>query len=295
MGVSELKTVDQGFRELKFQLTTPENESLAAQSHRASIKACLEDNFGMVEFFQSGSFGNGTNIPVHSDVDRFAVIPRENLHQNSGMAVRRVCHALAQRFSKTRRIRPKFPAVVVPFGTDGLETTEIIAAHLIGTHDGEKVYAIPSPAGGTGWVYSSPKALRKYINEINEDSDNKLKPLIRFIKSWKYERKIPLQSIYIELVCAKITKEFGLTTPSVDIARILNFLRVHNLPVVSNPIGIGDPITGPNSPRQREEAINKVTGGANMATRAVTAELQWRIRPAFNLWKSLFGSFPNPE
>ena len=143
-----LKTVDQGFREFQTQLTTPERESTAAKNHRASIEACLIESFGLEGFFQSGSFGNGTNVPVHSDVDRFAVIPSENMPRNARHALRVVCTALAQRFSTTRGIRIKRPAIVIPFGVDGLETTEVIPAYNAGADAGHNVYAIPDLSGG---------------------------------------------------------------------------------------------------------------------------------------------------
>lgn len=217
-----MKTVDQGFHEFKFHLTTLEKESLAAKNHRASIKACLEENFGLEEFFQSGSFGNGTNVPIHSDVDRFAVIPRENLPENAMRAIRKVHHVLRLRYSTTKGIRVKPPAIIVPFGTDGIETTEIIPAVFVGTHEGDKIYRIPSPSGGVKWILSAPKALRNYINDLDATHDNKLKPLIRFIKAWKYHRKVPIQSVYLELICAAVARDNGLSTPSVDIARILH-------------------------------------------------------------------------
>ena len=86
----------------------------------------MKENFGLESFFQSGSFGSGTNVPVHSDVDRFAVIPRENLPSDSWAALRKILRVLSQRFSTTKTIRMKPPAIVIPFGFDGLETTEVI-------------------------------------------------------------------------------------------------------------------------------------------------------------------------
>ena len=291
-----MKLVAQGFREFQAQLTTPERESLAAQTHRASIEICLKERFGLEGFFQSGSFGNGTNVPVHSDVDRFAVIPRENLPENALQALRIVHRVLRQRFRTTSGIRIRPPAVVVPFGIDGLETTEIIPAYLAGTQAGEKVYGIPSPSGGAKWILSAPQALRSHINEVDTAHDNKLKPLIRFLKAWKYHRKVRVQSVYLDLTCAAMARYIGLFTPSIDIARVLHFMRSNRLAAVHDPLGIGDPIPGPRTPSQREEALNKVTGGATMASRAVTAELEWRLKPAFNIWRMFFGPrFPNPE
>ena len=286
----------QGFREFQTQLTTPKRESTAAQSHRASIEACLKEQFGLEGFFQTGSYGNGTNIPVHSDVDRFAAIPRENLPENSRLALRAVYLVLKRRFRTTARIRISPPAVIVPFGVDGLETTEVIPVNFVTNHAGHKVYRIPNPSGGINWILSSPQALRNHINEIDDIHDNRLKPLIRFLKAWKYHRKAPIHSVYLDLTCAAMAHHIGLSTPSIDIARVLHFMRSMRLTDIHDPLGISNPIQGPRTARLRSEALGKVTGSAKLATLAVTAEIEWRLDPAFKLWGRFFGPrFPNPK
>ena len=291
-----MKTVAQGFHEFQTQLTTPESESFAAKSHRASIEACLRGKFGLAAFFQSGSFGSGTNVPVHSDVDRFAVIPRESLPRNSRQALYKVRQALVETFRTTKNIRTKPPAIVIPFGVDGLETTEVIPALDAGMHDDQRVYSIPDPGLSGNWILSAPQALRSHINEIDAFHDNKLKPLIRSLKAWKYHRNVQIQSIYLELACAALAREVGLLTTSIDIARVLHRMRNNRLAVAHDPIGLGDPIQPTRTASQMEAALARVTGGANQATRAVVFELECRVKPAFNTWKMFFGSrFPNPE
>ena len=291
-----MKTVAQGFREFQTQLTTPEHESKAAQSHRASIEACLKKRFGLDGFFQSGSFGNGTNVPKHSDVDRFAVFPRDSVPINAHQALRVVRQTLAQCFTSTQGIRIKPPAVVIPFGIDGLETTEVIPALDAGTSDGHKVYGIPNPSGGPKWILSAPQALRSYINEVDAKQDNQLKPLIRCLKIWKYHVNVPLQSVYLELTCAAVARHIGLLSPSIDIARILHFMRSNSLAGIRDPFGISDPIPAWRTPGQRDEAVRKVSRAAVIASRAVTTEVEWNLKRAFRCWKALLGSrFPDPE
>jgi len=110
------KTVDEGFREYHGTLTPTRGESQAAKSHRASIEACLKSNFEMNRFFRTGSFGNGTSIRSHSDVDYFACIPAENLKQNSFTTLQEVQKALIDRFYNID-ISITTPAVKVCFGT----------------------------------------------------------------------------------------------------------------------------------------------------------------------------------
>lgn len=68
-------TVDEGFRVFHGRLTPTQTEVDAASSHRASVEAKLNSSFGVTNFFQSGSYGNGTSVRKYSDVDYFASIP----------------------------------------------------------------------------------------------------------------------------------------------------------------------------------------------------------------------------
>ena len=138
-------TIEEAFREFADILTTPSGETSAAAGHRASIKQCLEDQFGMTHFFQSGSFGFGPNIPGYSDVDRFAVIPASNIRPNSTAALRQVAIALRRRFRSTR-IALHAPAIRIDF-RDGAEATEVIPAIDITPYGSDyRVFKIPNGA-----------------------------------------------------------------------------------------------------------------------------------------------------
>jgi len=63
------RTIDEGFRDFLKKLTPGGAESDGVKSHRASIRSCLDNNFGLVRFTRIGSFGNGTSICGYSDVD----------------------------------------------------------------------------------------------------------------------------------------------------------------------------------------------------------------------------------
>lgn len=88
------KSVPDGFKEFRKRLVTSTTETEAAKSHRASIEACLKSNFGLLRFFRSGSFGNGTNVRNYSDVDFFASLPNKSIKENSSSMLREVASAL---------------------------------------------------------------------------------------------------------------------------------------------------------------------------------------------------------
>lgn len=266
-----MKSVSQVFAEFNLNLTTSNQETAAAKNHRASVKACLRDKFGMTHYFQSGSFGNGTNIPVFSDVDRFAVIPATHIDNNSNKTLRRLRLALVKRFPTTNSIRVKRPSVTLPFGATGLEMTEVIPAKYIGEKCGCRVFENPSPENGVG---SLPRRNHtgQYVTEVDTLNDGKVKPLIRFLKVWKYKRSVPIQSIYLELAVAAIVKPLGLTTPGIDVARVLNFLLMQKPPEIKDPFGISGDIPAVASRRKHVNALLTLKNSAAISTNSARAE-----------------------
>jgi len=124
------RTIDEGFRDFLTRLTPSSLESVAASSHRASIETRLKNDFGLLRFFRTGSFGNGTSISGFSDVDYFASLPHDQLTQSSNYTLTKVRNALDARFPYTA-VRVNCPAVKVPFGTTTSEVTEVVPADFV--------------------------------------------------------------------------------------------------------------------------------------------------------------------
>lgn len=181
------------------------SESAAAKAHRASLESRLKNDFGLRRLFRTGSFGNGTSISGFSDVDYFASLPRDQLTRSSNYTLTKVRAALDSRFPYTG-VRVNCPAVKVPFGTAVSETTEVVPADFIRKTDaGYYIYDIPDCADG--WMRSSPDAHNAYVLYHHQRLANKVKPLIRFIKAWKFYRQVPISSFYLELRVAAIAAE----------------------------------------------------------------------------------------
>lgn len=286
------RTVDQGFRVFLQRLTPTTGESTAARNHRASIKTCLESNFDMTSFFQTGSFGNGTSISGHSDVDYFAEIPACNLKANSTTALSEVRDALKKRFPTTN-VRVNCPAVVVPFGTDAKESTEVTPADYIKTTEDEyRVYDIPDCSDG--WMRSSPDAHNAYVREVNEDLGFKVKPLIRFIKAWKYYRNVPISSFYLELRVAKYAEDKSWITYSKDVKGVLSYLDSIDLANMRDPKGISGYISPCSTDAKLEDAKSKLSTALTRAQNACDAEDEGDIEKAFMYWNRLYAyKFPS--
>ena len=284
------KTIDQGFSEFLTRLTPTGTESEAAKNHRASIKSCLERNWGMTSFFRTGSFGNGTSIKGYSDVDYFAVIPTDNLSTDSSISLASIRGTLNDRFPNTG-VRVNSPAIVIPFGTNGQETTEVVPADYVRKENGNNVYDIANSA--KGWMKSSPDTHNAYVRDINANLNNKVKPLIRFIKAWKFFRNLPILSFYLELRVTKYAEGEKSIVYSIDILNFLKYLSDNSLPAIQDPTGISGLIYPCNTDTQRENALSKLSTAVTRASNARDAENSGNIKDAFYWWNLLYdGNFP---
>jgi len=286
------RTIEEGFRDFNDKLKIVKTESDALKRHRASIKACLESNFGMNRFFRTGSIGNGTNVSGYSDTDYFAGIPRSNLTNNSTSTLRKVKEALRKRFPTTEGIHISAPAVVVPFGTAKSETTEIIPADYIKTEHSVNIYEIPDGEGR--WMKASPMAHNRYVTNINSRLSYKVKPLVRFIKAWKFYRNAPILSFYLEMRVAKYASEEKAIIYSIDIKNIFKWLLEIQLASMLDPTGVSGHIEPCISETQKQDALSKLETAYTRANNAREAESKHDIKDAFYWWNLVFANqFPS--
>lgn len=284
------RTIDEGFRDFLARLTPSSAETEAAKSHRASIEARLQQDFGLRRFARIGSFGNGTSISGYSDVDYLASLSNSTLTSDSAYSLGKVRDALDNRFPHTG-VRVNCPAVVVPFGTAKSETTEIVPADYVTEENGHKVYDIPDCDGG--WMRASPDAHNSYVASVNEKLYGKVKPLIRYIKAWKYFRQVPISSFYLELWVAKYASGETAIVYDIDIERVLRKLGDCSLADLRDPMGYSGYIEPCKSTALHLDAISKLATAASRAGKAREATLKEDISGAFDWWRLLYNDqFP---
>ena len=287
------RTVAEAFRDFLASLTPSTFESAASTSHRASIEACLKSNYTLNRLFRTGSYGNGTSISGYSDVDYFASLGRDDLSASSTYTLTRVRDVLEKRFPNTG-VRVNCPAVRVPFGIVASETTEIVPADCVELAGNQKylVYDIPDCEGG--WMRSSPDAHNDYVRWIDNKLTGKVKPLIRFIKAWKYVRQVPISSFYLELRVAKYAHEETGILYEHDISRVFNVLYNNNLANMQDPMGISGYIHPCKTEAMLEDALSKVLSASVRADKALEAFKKDTIKDAFYWWDLLYdGRFPS--
>lgn len=286
------RTLDEGFRDFLGKLTPSAQESAAAKLHRASIKNALVASFTLKRFFRMGSFGNGTSIYGHSDVDYFASLARTNLHQNSESSLRCVRNVLDARFPFTG-VRVNCPAIKVPFGILGRETTEVVIADYVEEIGGYKIYEVPDCSGG--WMRSSPGTHNAYVRAADDRLGCKVKPLIRFIKAWKFYQNVPVSSFYLEIAAAAYSTGESVIVYDHDIYLVLNKLLEFELQPIRDPLGIAaDGIVACKTDNQRQDAYSKLQTAVTRAAKAVNAGKKNDVFNAFEWWRLFYGTgFPN--
>lgn len=260
------------------------------QSHRASIEACLKANFGLLRFFRTGSFGNGTSVSGYSDVDYLASIPRDKLKNDSDSTLRELKVVLDARFPNTG-VYIDAPAVVVPFGTDPSETTEVVPGDFIKKDSGYTVYDIPN--GNGGWMKSSPEMHNAYVDLLNDKFSKKVEPLIRFVKAWKYYNNVPVSSFYLEMFVAVYISTEKSVYYSIDIKNIFAKLESTALASVNDPLGIAGAIVACKSNTDRQKTLSELKDAVRRSGFAVAAEHGGDMKSAFYWWDLVFdGKFP---
>lgn len=284
------RDIKNGFDDFHNKIKTSAVETASAKSHRASIESCLKNKFGLKRFTRIGSFGNGTNISGYSDVDYLASIPTSELTQTSTASLSKIRNALNYRFSSTN-VRISAPAVVCPFGKYKSEDTEVVVADYIKEANGFKVYEIAD--GNGGWMEVSPDAHNDYVATVNKKHGGKVKPLIRFIKAWKYYREVPISSFYLEMRVAKYADGESSIIYDIDIKRILAMLDSNKLATMQDPSGFGGNISPCKTEALKKDALSKLKRAATRAGNARSAEENGDTKGAFEWWRLLYNDkFP---
>lgn len=209
---------------------------------------------------------------------------------DSTYSLGKVRSSLDDRFPNTG-VRVSCPAVVVPFGSTRSETTEIVPADYVADKNGYYVYDIADCQGG--WMRASPDAHNAYVASINEKLGGKVKPLIRFIKAWKFYRDVPISSFYLELRVAKYATGESSIVYDIDVKRILCQLRDCELADMQDPMGVSGYIPACKTTTLWEDSISKLGRAATRAENARDMAERQKISEAFDWWRLLFNDqFP---
>lgn len=290
------KTLDEGFTTFLSWLLPLQTEYDKGASHKTSVENCLINKFKCYRFFETGSFGSGTGVRHYSDSDFFAVIPNEELWDDSSYTLTKIKEGIRATFSTTTCIKVDCPSVKIPFGTyksEDMEITPCSFGGIIETPLG-KFSAYEIADCNSSWMLSSPDAHNKYVKQQDDRLGNKLKNLIRFVKAWKYYNNVPISSFYLELRCTKWAESESAIVYNIDLSSFLKHLQKISLASIQDPMGISGYISASKTDIQKKDALSKLNTAVTRAEKAQDAKSKNDIDNAFYWWDMLFNNeFPN--
>jgi len=285
------RTVNEGFNVFHKRITPSGYESGKAKSHKVSITSRLTEYYDLNQLFYSGSANNGTSISQYSDTDFFASIPTNKLNQDSRVSLRNIKECLQGRYPNTN-IYVDSPAIVLDFGSGDWDTAEIIPADYLYKEAEKNVYEIPNGSGG--WMNSSPSTHTSYVTKENNRLSKKLKPLIRFVKAWKYYNNVPISSFYLELRITKLMESESSILYEIDFNSVLKKLLDCNLASIQDPKGISGYVNACSSEALKSDALSKLSTAKVRSQKARDACESENIKDAFYWWNKVFAeNFPN--
>jgi len=199
----------------------------AASSNRGAIEAAVRAGLDAYRIFETGSWSHGTAVSVWSDVDYFVSLSHTRPCRSYDDMVR-LRRALADRLgTRARSVRVSSPGVRIDW-VDGPDT-EVIPAHIAGGDD----WWIPDP-DGDGWIRSSPLKHNEYV-DATRDLQPRTKEFIRLVKLWKYRRRVPITSLYLELRAAKYVRANPPLHMIIDAAGFFRQLYSNQLADMNDP------------------------------------------------------------
>jgi hypothetical protein len=286
------RSVNEGFETFLGRLVPTQAQRDAGASHRATVKSALGSRLSVLNFFETGSFSNGTGVRNYSDID--VLVSLGHAQPNSSYtALEWIKDALSARFPTTSVVIRR-PAVAVRFG-GGYETWEVIPGFL--TSRGTKsqyVYDIPGPSAGAAWIDAAPREHLAYVDEANKKPHKgDAKKLARLIKAWKYYCNVPISSFYLEMRCAQHINTQTSYINIWDVCMLLEKLNGHQLAAMNDPSGAAGRIVACSSDSTRVDALSKLNTAAGRARKALDASRISDPDTAFYYLNLLFGGgFP---
>ncbi|MFF8559810.1 hypothetical protein ACF06I_12975 [Streptomyces albidoflavus] len=247
------ETISEAFSEFLRKKTPRAWEREEVGKYRTRIYEVLNSEFEVYNFFQSGSFSNGTGISQVSDVDYFARIPlsRKTARPESFLSSMR--GVLEKGLWEAFEVRVSRPTVSIDFKRLVTQYEVTPGFYERSGSNGEDVFLIPGP-GGT-WRESAPKAHLQYVREADSLHSGKVKGLARLLKAWKYEHGIPVSSFYLEMRAAQYGMQVDNILYPSALPELVDRMVSHSVRAMNDPTGLVNRITACSSEANRLATI----------------------------------------
>jgi len=259
-------------------------ESETAETNLSIIERCLSADFEMTYLTPYGSIGHGTNVSEYSAVDCFAVIPKAKLLESSGESLAAMKEVLAEKLPDTY-ITEGRPVLAIPFGEARSERHHIVPAYAQGRTGDHDLFAIPAPSDR--WVGVCPAAHSIWINEMDKELNQNLKPFIRIVKAWNHYNKTPFWSYYLELCVTDFLKKDTNIVYATDLNNFFKYMLSRRLDPFEATEGCTEPVYG-TSIADKQAALDALILASSFSEQACAWETRGNIHEAYYYWRKMF-------
>ena len=205
MGIAEK------FKALTDNLRTNDDETISARCRRITKRINL-DFWGYDSETQHsrylGSYGRGTDIRGHSDVDLAIQLPwsiqtkyNAYLYKGQSVLLQAVRQSIKATYSSTE-VGGDGQVVVVQFG-DGIRF-EVLPVFL----HSDRSFTYPDSNSGGSWKQTNPESEINFINAANFLYNKNVKRLARMARAWKQKNNVPIKGLLIDTFACRFMSQW---------------------------------------------------------------------------------------
>ena len=232
-------------------LVPPTFDRATVSERRSALESAAKAKMSCAGFAESGSWSHGTSIAGLSDVDYMAFMSGSARPVLPSTALANMKAALGGSHWSITSLAISSPTVKVGFHRP--PNFEVVPAYYYRDHGDVRVFRIPGP--GDEWVESIPAAHNKYVSDINDRLNKKLKPLVRLVKAWKYAQQVHVSSFYLEMRTARRMNDETTIIYDIDLRSVFRALALGEMRDMNDPLGIVTRIPATSSEANRRSAL----------------------------------------
>lgn len=282
--------VDCALTQMRSQIELSDADYKVASHYQKIVRQRLEQTLGGFDgSLLIGSYKRHTSIAPLKDVDIAVLINADKrsklISQGPHACLNAVRASLDEAFEKIhkapmmqrRSVGVEFRRGDLKFDVVPALSTDRAGVLLIADRDADR------------WLLTAPEMHAVISTEMNRRSGGFLKPIIKMVKAWKLDRRVPLKSFHLEVMCYK-----ALSAQPPSMAHGLYLTFVHLARAISqkcpDPTKIGYDIDDDLSPEKRQVASSALHAASCLAMDAVHYEYEFdQTAEAHNCWKGIFG------
>lgn len=283
-----LSDIESALEEMKRSLELPPNERSRASYYQNLVRKRLEQTLdGFQRSFLTGSYARHTAIAPLKDIDIFVVIDRDRRRDLVEGEPRRCINAVRDAAADALDRMQKSPmaqrrSIGLDFVSADLKI-ELVPAFQTGRAE---VFQI-ADRSSSRWILSAPRVHEYLSTAANEQSRGRLKPVIKMIKAWKNQSRLPIKSFHLEVMCYE-----ALPTEPRSWSEAVGLTFEHLAHSIQRrcpaPARIGDDIDIDMADLDRALVAKEFEKCAKLAGDALRFEASKPVW-AHNRWKRIFG------